>query len=178
LMGEGAMIWILAIMLGCLVSMFMVWRALLVFRTEISHLPESGRAQELQHPILGVRLNVGMELPSQFAGHAGIVMFASPSCGACHDQLDVFEKENKEMSIPFLCLYEADDEAKGDRVREFVARHAHLNLQPITKAKARQLGVSATPLVLLIDANSVVRQVDWTMRKILNSFQANKRRAG
>ncbi|WP_165898651.1 redoxin family protein [Tumebacillus sp. BK434] len=144
-------------------------------RAEINELPPAGQYGGPKHAMLGASLKSAITLPDSVQGVAAIVQFAAPGCPLCSEELAYLERSHRKQPFPYVCLYESDLE---EHAQKFLADFGHLHIQPITKETMQLLGVVATPLVVMIDADGVVRQVEIQMAKILPSIQSAKRRAG
>lgn len=170
------MIWTYGFALGCLVVMLAVYRSYRELRDEITRLPRAGHSNGLPHALLGVSLQAAIELPEHVKGVAAVVQFAAPTCPQCREEMKVLEKAYKNKPFPYVCLYEV--EANEQAVQQFVAEFGHMQLQPIAPETVQALGVAFTPLVIMIDADTVVSLVEFRLPKILASMQSAERRAG
>jgi thiol-disulfide isomerase/thioredoxin len=174
--GDLKMIWTCLIASGCLAAMVAVYRALLVFRDEVDRLPRAGHSNGVPHALLGASLKVAVDLPAHVQGRAAVVQFAAPGCPKCHDELRVLERAYKDQPFPYVCLYE-DGEQDDPYVREFLAEFGHLNLVPLTRETMQKLGVEVTPIVMMIDADAVVRRVEFRLPQLLAAMPVVERRA-
>lgn len=163
--------------LGCLVALVVVYRAYLAFREEIVHLPQAGHSNGIPHALLGVSLKAAIGLPAHVHGRPTVVQFASPTCPKCHDEMVALERAHKVQPFSYVCLYEVDPNHL-EEVQQFVAEFQHMNLQPLKLETARKLGVNMSPLVAMIDADGVVRRVEFRLPRILQSMPADERWAG
>lgn len=172
------MIWTILFTVGCVAAMIAVYRAYLPFRDEIRKLPPAAGSAGLPHPLLGASLKTAVDLPAGVLGRAAVVQFAAPTCPKCHEEMMLLEKAYKEHPFPYVCLYEVDEKTDEQLVREFIAEFGHLNVMPLPAATARKMGVNMTPLVMMIDADGIVRRVEFRLKKMLEWMPKAERRAG
>lgn len=172
------MIWTYLFLVGCLAAMVAVYRAFLVFREEVERLPRAGHSSGMQHALVGASLKVAIELPPHVQGRSAIVQFAAPSCPQCHDDLKALERAYEKQPFPYVCIYQDAADLDDRFVQEFLAEFGHLNIQPLDRATMHKLGVEMTPIVMMIDADAVVRRVELHLSKLLAELPSGERRTG
>ncbi|NRR24374.1 hypothetical protein [Brevibacillus sp. MS2.2] len=98
-----------------------------------------------------------------------IVMVASATCPACHEELEQFLIENVKYNIPFFCLIKNDNITETDSFIENYKESVHII--PISEEVVDQMQIDYFPTFLHVIGDGTINKQSLLVKTLVKEFK-------
>ncbi|WP_409176899.1 hypothetical protein [Brevibacillus fortis] len=124
-------------------------------KMEVNGLPKSSIKQKATLSPVGNNVKSIIVYPQNESDKYIVYMFVSPSCVACHGELEDYL--NSQLNIPFICLLESSIEMLAN---EFMEKyHEQFPIIPIYYEDMKNINVVTNPTFLIVNAEGDIEKV-------------------